>query len=101
MRLDDVVRLDAIPVLGTGKTDYKILRTKESSNGPKPRQETREWRGIRRSNGGVASFPDCSTATFAESLKTRSENRVVLRECWKTYGFLRRSDGRTRKTTAP
>ena len=26
MRLDDVVRLDAIPVLGTGKTDYKLLR---------------------------------------------------------------------------
>ena len=26
MRLDDVVRLDAIPVLGTGKTDYKVLR---------------------------------------------------------------------------
>ena len=28
MRLDDVVRLDAIPVLGTGKTDYKLLRAK-------------------------------------------------------------------------
>jgi acyl-CoA synthetase (AMP-forming)/AMP-acid ligase II len=26
MRLDDVVRLDAIPLLGTGKTDYKVLR---------------------------------------------------------------------------
>ena len=26
MRVDDVVRLDAIPVLGTGKTDYKVLR---------------------------------------------------------------------------
>jgi long-chain-fatty-acid--[acyl-carrier-protein] ligase len=26
MRLDEVVRLGAIPVLGTGKTDYKILR---------------------------------------------------------------------------
>lgn len=26
MRLDEVVRLDAIPVLGTGKTDYKVLR---------------------------------------------------------------------------
>jgi hypothetical protein len=25
MRLDDVVRLAAIPVLGTGKTDYKVL----------------------------------------------------------------------------
>jgi long-chain-fatty-acid--[acyl-carrier-protein] ligase len=26
MRLDETVRLDAIPVLGTGKTDYKVLR---------------------------------------------------------------------------
>ena len=26
MRLDEVRRLDAIPVLGTGKTDYKVLR---------------------------------------------------------------------------
>jgi long-chain-fatty-acid--[acyl-carrier-protein] ligase len=26
MRLDDVRKLDAIPVLGTGKTDYKVLR---------------------------------------------------------------------------
>jgi long-chain-fatty-acid--[acyl-carrier-protein] ligase len=26
MRLDDVRRLDALPVLGTGKTDYKVLR---------------------------------------------------------------------------
>jgi long-chain-fatty-acid--[acyl-carrier-protein] ligase len=26
MRLDEVVRLDAVPVLGTGKTDYKVLR---------------------------------------------------------------------------
>ena len=26
MRIDEVVRLDAIPVLGTGKTDYKVLR---------------------------------------------------------------------------
>jgi long-chain-fatty-acid--[acyl-carrier-protein] ligase len=26
MRLDEVVRIDKIPVLGTGKTDYKILR---------------------------------------------------------------------------
>ena len=26
MRLDEVVRLDTIPVLGTGKTDYKRLR---------------------------------------------------------------------------
>jgi long-chain-fatty-acid--[acyl-carrier-protein] ligase len=28
MRLDEVVRLEAIPVLGTGKTDYKALRTR-------------------------------------------------------------------------
>jgi len=28
MRLDEVRRIDAIPVLGTGKTDYKILRAK-------------------------------------------------------------------------
>jgi long-chain-fatty-acid--[acyl-carrier-protein] ligase len=26
MRLDETVRFDAIPVLGTGKTDYKVLR---------------------------------------------------------------------------
>jgi long-chain-fatty-acid--[acyl-carrier-protein] ligase len=26
MRLDEVRRVDAIPVLGTGKTDYKVLR---------------------------------------------------------------------------
>jgi long-chain-fatty-acid--[acyl-carrier-protein] ligase len=26
MRLDDVRRLDKLPVLGTGKTDYKVLR---------------------------------------------------------------------------
>ncbi len=26
MRLDEVARLDAIPLLGTGKTDYKVLR---------------------------------------------------------------------------
>ncbi|MFQ3593170.1 MAG: AMP-binding protein, partial [Gemmataceae bacterium] len=28
MRLDEVRKIDAIPVLGTGKTDYKILRAK-------------------------------------------------------------------------
>lgn len=28
MRLDEVRKVDAIPVLGTGKTDYKILRAK-------------------------------------------------------------------------
>jgi long-chain-fatty-acid--[acyl-carrier-protein] ligase len=27
MRLDEVRKVDAIPVLGTGKTDYKTLRT--------------------------------------------------------------------------
>ena len=26
MRLDEVRRLDKLPVLGTGKTDYKVLR---------------------------------------------------------------------------
>ena len=26
MRLDEVRRLDALPALGTGKTDYKVLR---------------------------------------------------------------------------
>jgi hypothetical protein len=26
MRLDEVARLESIPVLGTGKTDYKVLR---------------------------------------------------------------------------
>jgi long-chain-fatty-acid--[acyl-carrier-protein] ligase len=26
MRLDEVRRVEAIPVLGTGKTDYKLLR---------------------------------------------------------------------------
>ena len=26
MRLDEVKQIDEIPVLGTGKTDYKILR---------------------------------------------------------------------------
>jgi len=26
MRLDEVKKLDALPVLGTGKTDYKVLR---------------------------------------------------------------------------
>jgi len=28
MRLDEVARVDSIPVLGTGKTDYKVLRAK-------------------------------------------------------------------------
>jgi len=26
MRLDEVVRVESLPVLGTGKTDYKVLR---------------------------------------------------------------------------
>ena len=26
MRLDEVKKLDKLPVLGTGKTDYKVLR---------------------------------------------------------------------------
>ena len=26
MRLDDVKQMDKLPVLGTGKTDYKVLR---------------------------------------------------------------------------
>ena len=26
MRLDEVKQLDKLPVLGTGKTDYKVLR---------------------------------------------------------------------------
>ncbi len=26
MRLDEVRKVDKIPVLGTGKTDYKVLR---------------------------------------------------------------------------
>jgi long-chain-fatty-acid--[acyl-carrier-protein] ligase len=34
MRLDEVRRLDAIPVLGTGKTDYKVLR-RMVAEGPK------------------------------------------------------------------
>jgi long-chain-fatty-acid--[acyl-carrier-protein] ligase len=34
MRLDDVVRLDAIPVLGTGKTDYKLLRARAAERAP-------------------------------------------------------------------
>jgi long-chain-fatty-acid--[acyl-carrier-protein] ligase len=28
MRLDDVQKVESIPVLGTGKTDYKVLRAK-------------------------------------------------------------------------
>jgi len=34
LRLDEVVRLDAIPVLGTGKTDYKVLRQTAAGRAP-------------------------------------------------------------------
>lgn len=34
MRLDEVRQVKAIPVLGTGKTDYKILRTQLASEAP-------------------------------------------------------------------
>jgi len=34
MRLDEVRKLDAIPVLGTGKTDYKVLRAQISEGQP-------------------------------------------------------------------
>jgi long-chain-fatty-acid--[acyl-carrier-protein] ligase len=34
MRLDEVRRLPAIPVLGTGKTDYRTLRTRISADAP-------------------------------------------------------------------
>jgi long-chain-fatty-acid--[acyl-carrier-protein] ligase len=34
LRLDDVRKLDKIPVLGTGKTDYKILRAQISEGQP-------------------------------------------------------------------
>jgi hypothetical protein len=30
MRLDEVRRVDALPVLGTGKIDYKVLRAQIS-----------------------------------------------------------------------
>ena len=33
MRLDEVRKVDAIPVLGTGKTDYKVLRARISEEG--------------------------------------------------------------------
>ncbi len=39
MRLDETRRLDAVPVLGTGKTDYKVLR-KMLAEQPEPRVET-------------------------------------------------------------
>jgi len=28
MRLDEVRKVDALPLLGTGKTDYKVLRAR-------------------------------------------------------------------------
>jgi long-chain-fatty-acid--[acyl-carrier-protein] ligase len=34
MRLDEVVRAEAIPVLGTGKTDYKVLRKMVTERAP-------------------------------------------------------------------
>ena len=37
MRLDEVIRLDAIPLLGTGKTDYKVLRKMLIESESKPR----------------------------------------------------------------
>ena len=33
MRLDEVRKVDKIPVLGTGKTDYKVLRAMIESPG--------------------------------------------------------------------
>jgi len=37
MRLDEVIRLGAIPLLGTGKTDYKVLRKTLLERDTKPR----------------------------------------------------------------
>ena len=34
MRLDEVRRVEKLPVLGTGKTDYKVLRAQIQSNEP-------------------------------------------------------------------
>src|SRR5271169_459998 len=34
VRLDGVVRLDAIPVLGTRRTDYKLLRARAAERAP-------------------------------------------------------------------
>jgi acyl-CoA synthetase (AMP-forming)/AMP-acid ligase II/1-acyl-sn-glycerol-3-phosphate acyltransferase/acyl carrier protein len=36
MRLDEVRRVDKIPVLGTGKTDYKVLRALIAAEGKQP-----------------------------------------------------------------
>jgi hypothetical protein len=33
MRLDEVRRVEGIPVLGTGKTDYKVLRARLVGSG--------------------------------------------------------------------
>ena len=41
LRLDDVQKIDAIPVLGTGKTDYKVLRAKIESSSPIKTGDTR------------------------------------------------------------
>lgn len=35
MRLDEVRRIDSIPVLGTGKVDYKVLRGQITSQAQK------------------------------------------------------------------
>jgi long-chain-fatty-acid--[acyl-carrier-protein] ligase len=36
MRIDEVRRVDKLPVLGTGKTDYKVLRAQITSSTPTP-----------------------------------------------------------------
>jgi acyl-CoA synthetase (AMP-forming)/AMP-acid ligase II/1-acyl-sn-glycerol-3-phosphate acyltransferase/acyl carrier protein len=36
MRLDEVRRVDVLPVLGTGKTDYKVLRAQINADAPEP-----------------------------------------------------------------
>jgi long-chain-fatty-acid--[acyl-carrier-protein] ligase len=36
MRLDEVRRVETIPVLGTGKTDYKVLRSRITEGKPPP-----------------------------------------------------------------
>ncbi len=42
MRLDEVVRLDAIPVLGTGKTDYKVLRQEVTDRADAGRRQSED-----------------------------------------------------------
>jgi long-chain-fatty-acid--[acyl-carrier-protein] ligase len=36
MRLDEVRRIEKIPVLGTGKTDYKVLRAQLTETAGQP-----------------------------------------------------------------